>query len=445
MSIQFAIPFVLAVTAFLLVHRRCHESVRMPWLTFALSYGLTTAVGAIILGFSGGDPVWKIFDPTLDSSFIRKLDTWKYWLLLFSPFFVAALPLLARPRYAGSSSGFLSRLERTKITLLSFWTTLLLLSAYAGYWLAQDGSLGNIVRSFQLSGDYQTLIAERTRILLTLPADFSGILYVGFPALAAAALYQWLQEGSSKWAFALTATAVLDVYFILCTYQKGPIFILLVSLALGYAALRKVRWMHVAAAVGGGGLLLIVLQFIFLGELSAAASLPQIIFRMADSFPFYVSLYPNVIPHSGMNYGLGLLGWGVIQLDNLQVFDYMYPSVQWVQGRAAAPAHIRAFAQGGYPWMLLVLVLIGIGIRFTAMLRRKVNGPLTFSFFIQALVALYYVTQTSVRGALLESTGVVYGVFAIALLWGISQFLDAALRPARSALLAADSTTRTAL
>jgi hypothetical protein len=120
--------------------------------------------------------------------------------------------------------------------------------------------------------------------------------------------------------------------------------------------------------------------------------------------------------------------------DNVRVFQYMYPQVLWVQGAAAAPAHVRAFAQGGFTAAIFVLLLTGVLIALIGRLKNVSDRPLLFGLYIQGLICLYFLTQTSLRGAFIESYGLKYACFALGMLWVTRKVVAAAIGNIRAEL-----------
>jgi hypothetical protein len=109
--------------------------------------------------------------------------------------------------------------------------------------------------------------------------------------------------------------------------------------------------------------------------------------------------------------------------DNLVIFDYMYPGVYWTQGAAAGASHIRAYTQGGVVWACVAVVITWLFIRLLGRMRKSLSGPVGFAVLVQSGVTLYYLTQTSLRGAVLESYGLIWGVIPLVALVLLSSTL----------------------
>lgn len=214
--------------------------------------------------------------------------------------------------------------------------------------------------------------------------------------------------------------------------SKALILLLLVFTAIALVELGVVSWRLVGIASGSAFVLLAVLQSFYTGDaVSMLDTTRLVVFRMAVSFPYYIASYPSVLPYVGIDFGLGIVGMGRSPQDNLDVFNLMYPSVHYVQGAVAAPAHLRALAQAG-PWFAVVTTaLIGVTLWGVGRLRRAVRGPISFAIYIQSLVTLYYLTQVSLPEAFESSYGLIWAVACLAPV----RLLNEALRRRRTPAL----------
>jgi hypothetical protein len=91
----------------------------------------------------------------------------------------------------------------------------------------------------------------------------------------------------------------------------------------------------------------------------------------------------------------------------------MYPQVTWAQGAAPAAAHVRAYSQAGMPFALVNLAIVGIVIKAAGGLRSRIHGPISFALYLQLLIFLYFVTQTSLREAIISCYGIFWAVIAL--------------------------------
>lgn len=174
-------------------------------------------------------------------------------------------------------------------------------------------------------------------------------------------------------------------------------------------------------------MLLTGLQTLMLESWEFQNSINLILFRMASSFPYYQSIYPELESYAGIETGLHLVGLGTAASDNHTVFNYMYPEVK-TQGAAAAPAHLRAYCQAGYIYAMGTLMLISIPLKAATLAHRHRQSPFAFAVYMGLLIHLYYVMQTSLREALLSCYGFFWVIVSVCCVMMVAQ------RTARSAV-----------
>src|SRR5262249_46525153 len=154
------------------------------------------------------------------------------------------------------------------------------------------------------------------------------------------------------------------------------LLIYLLFLGIGLSELKAIRWASVGLTLGLVLIVLTVLQSFFTANWTMADSAKLVVYRMAASYPYYLSLYPEVIPYCGIDCGLHLLGLAEPKTDALDVWSYMYPRDRWVQGMTPAAAHVRAYAEAGVPYSLAMMVAIGAIIHAISQLRGNARGPI---------------------------------------------------------------------
>lgn len=400
-----SIFILLSVVSMVFLWKYSQPEVRMPAAVYVLSYVVTTVIGATIIGMPGGEFFWQIINLGLDTSIIDDVSSFKYWGLLYAPL---VIPMLAAVFWSRDvvpmPSGFIRALS-VDVDKVSFY---LILVAFAGFCfmkLYKFGYLFNIAKS-DIAGDYQSIILLRGQMMSVLGDTFYGILYMALPSFAHLALYQTVKKREWSWLVAFLLTSFLIVIITLSTMQKSILFVYMISIVLGLLVLGVVKsWIVPIAGVAGIIILTVIQLFTLGGEWSVLDSIIHVFFRMANSFPFYVNLFPDIIPFQGIDFFLDMAGIGTSPDDNLVVFDYMFPTVNWTQGSAAAPSHMRAYAQGGILNSLFVLTITGWIMVFLARFRKHLDGPFFYTIFIQGLILLYYMTQTSIRECLVSSYG----------------------------------------
>lgn len=241
------------------------------------------------------------------------------------------------------------------------------------------------------------------------------ILYVCLPFMSWISVYFAVAVRKKRWIFLLFIQMVSVLMFCLLSLQKAPL--LTYGLGLTYALFSAgvLNFRRLLAGAGIGLFALTSMQSQYVLNWSFMDSLHHVVFRIASSFPYYIDLYGNHAEYLELYLGLGLFGIGVTLSDTISVFEYMYPDVVWVVGHAAAAAHVRAYSHGGMPAATLAIIWVAVIIIFAKSFRIRHASALGFAMFIQLGITSYYLTQTSLRGALIESYGLRWVVIPIVL------------------------------
>lgn len=406
-------------------------SARLLYGVYALSYLVTTVIGAIILGFSS-DSLWNLLNFGVDTSALKEPGV-AYWFLLFAPFVVVpAVILLFRPQRTYRLK--LTSRPATNISLVVFAFVSVSFASYCFVRLHQLGALSNILGSLKPQ-EYQDFITSRSELLSAARTPFYGVIYMSLPALSSIALFQMIQTRQLRWRVAFLSTAAMTSVLSLSTMLKGPLFLFAGVTLLGFYLLGRLSLSKIIMSSVAAFAIFTVWQGLFFSAWTALGSLYMFFFRMAHAYPFYAGLFPRTIPYIGSNYGLALLGFGGGNNDNLLVFDQMYPDITFVQGSVAAPAHLRAYAQAGWPNLIWSLILIGVIFAAFASVRRWRESPFRFAVFVQGLLISYYLTQVGVRSVLVESFSIVFGLIAIISVWGLDAIFRLATQNVRLRIL----------
>jgi hypothetical protein len=292
--------------------------------------------------------------------------------------------------------------------------------------LGVNGYIGNIFSAFSGELDFKSTILLRQQMMDVLAGRgfyYYEIAYVSLPALSWVALYKSFQKKSNHWILLYCFQFLVIVFLLLSSVQKAPLLIYLIGVMIGLAYLGKLKVYRLAMFGVLGLVLLTFMQSYYEDDWTVVMSVFHSIFRLSSSFIYYMAVYPQNEAYQSMNYGLGLLGFGVTMRDNLVIFDYMYPGVYWTQGAAAGASHIRAYTQGGVVWACVAVVITWLFIRLLGRMRKSLSGPVGFAVLVQSGVTLYYLTQTSLRGAVLESYGLIWGVIPLVALVLLSSTL----------------------
>jgi len=283
--------------------------------------------------------------------------------------------------------------------------------------LAYHGYL-NPASLVEAQGDYFSMIYNRSKIFDSLGLMFFGLTYMGLPALSHVALFQAFKWCQAKWwlAFLLCFSAVSML--VVLTFQIAPLAVFYLSLIVSGILLKKLSWRMSLSMMSIVLLMIGVLQFFGRGEWSISETLFLIIFRMANSFPFYMSLFPDVLPYTGIDVGQDMIGIPRGPNPNELVFNYMYPMVRGVQGAAPAPAHVAAYAQAGLMFSIFTLVIIGLLLNCIGRLGRNCNlCPTNFALYAQSMVSIYYLTQSTLRDFFLTGYGIVWIFISLGFLY----------------------------
>jgi hypothetical protein len=422
-SYFYAAGFVIASAAVcFLVWRWIDWSYRVPLAVYLGFYVVTNVIGAALIALVGPEVVDSP-DLGLDLSFLEQLDTLKYWGLLFAPLLITPLVALAccRLHYFPKRTNLVRVGQAAGVQLVPF---LLVFGGFSGYCfllLYQNGYLYNLDVANTLNGDYFALMILRNDMFTVLRNHFFGFVYITLPTLSMVALYQAVRQPGWAWLWAFLFTVLVTAILCLVIIQKSLITLYVVCLGIGLLELKVIRLRTLAIFFAGAFVLLTLLQSIAVEDWSIGQSVDLVIYRLACSYPYYLVLYPDAIPHFGIDFGFHYLGLVDPPQDNVAVFNYMYPTVNWIQGAVAAPAHVRAYAQAGVLFSLLTLASFGVFIKLVGDLHRNIRGPLSFGMYIQSLVFLYYLTQISLVDAVLSSYGIVWAVVGLSPLWVLMQ------------------------
>ncbi len=396
--------------------------VRLPLLFYCGFYFVTTLIGATLIGLSDS----KCLEPLawgLDFKVLRDVNNVRYWCLLFMPMIVPPMVVVAlsKSRIIESAvKGTAGKLNATP-SQLGFLTVYCTWSGYCLSKLYVTGQIGTIFKWHSLQSDYVSMILQRTEMAGMLGSVFFGLIYITLPMLSFYALYCCVNERGIVWKLIFCFSALTTAVISLSLMQKGPVLLFFVFIGIGLVELKVIRPQSLAIVGAGLVFLLTTLQRFMAESWSYEQTFNLIVFRMAHSYPYYVNIYPDMLPFFGLDLGLHLIGMGEIASDNNVVFDYMYPACDWVQGAAPGPAHVRAYGQGGLLFAFVTVALIGVGIKMAGVLRRYIAGPLSFSLYMASLVCLYFLTQTSAREALLSCYGICWAVPGIIPLWLLSK------------------------
>jgi hypothetical protein len=242
-------------------------------------------------------------------------------LILYSPLFIpqftASLLVILLGRYKLNNSLLpkLHLLIPSRISPLVFFVSSFTLSFLCIGELLVRG-LG--FHSFNLfgSGDYEALIFSRETAFLSLSNFYYGMAYIGLPVLLAFALICYVKNRSISWLGNTLFSSTMITIINLSTIMKGTIVVVGIMMLVVMALIRALSIKRVLLA-GGMTITFLAMSYTLVGvandDLGSAIGLAifQIIFRMANAFPYYVNVFPDTLSFSGLNYGFGFLGVGI--------------------------------------------------------------------------------------------------------------------------------------
>jgi hypothetical protein len=397
------------------VGRSADHNLHVPFFVYTGSYLVTTGIGAAIIAASDGDlAVLQAYG--LDLKPLTFLGGPLYWVMLFAPLIIPGLVVLQfRRDYLTEQVLNVALPRNDNLDQITLMTVSFGFIGYCLVRLAMSGNISVISMWLTLQGDAAGIVGLRVDLIPVLGREFFGILYIALPTLSSASLYVFYHKPTLLSGAMVFLTVFSIIFLNLAIMQKSPLLIYFIILGFGFYELRRFRIWIAVIFVLSLICLLTVLQSFFTQDWTIVNSMELIIFRLASSFPYYLNLFPDLLPYTGPDLGLHLIGLCDSPLDHEEVYNYMYPQTTWAQGAAPAPAHVRAYAQLGPAFALLTVVICGFFIRAIATLRMRINGPSSFALYIASLLFLYYSTQTSLRESILSCYGIVWALISLSI------------------------------
>lgn len=400
------------------------RAARFPLIFYFAVYILTTGIGATVIGLTDGNALIQVDMEAgwgLNVALLPGSVTPQYWIILFAPLITPAILFVMFPtgRAGMNSKSQLLPPTADRVTPAGFTTVL---SLFAGYCLGKlflQGYGFSIAMWFQSEGDFVAMMVHRMALATSLGSVFFGIAYITLPTLAQSAAYEFVRLRSAGWTF-LVGISIGSMMFIdLSLIQKSHAMVHLLMVAVGLAELRFLRWKSVLLVFASLFAALTFLMSLMLEGWDSAQTLRLIIYRMSHAYPYYLTIFPDLEKYTGIDLGLHLVGMGTPSDETWRVFTYMYPGYYEIDGACPAPAHVDAYAQGGLAYALVISLAIGAMIRWSAHLRMTFRGPIGFALYMQSLMALYYVSQTSFRETIISCYGIFYAFVALIPLYAL--------------------------
>jgi hypothetical protein len=417
---QYICWLIVAVAVWLRVWPSLPRASRLPLLVYSISYFATSFIGMSWIGLTDGSILTEYMASGMWIPNIQEQQP-VYWALVFLPFIVPVCIVHLLSDLLGV--GRTATIENTPSTgvQISQSTYLLVCGGYLAYilWVFVDSGhvpLLNLSLIIANIGNTEVLYSSRMDLFGQGGRVFFGLIYGTMPALTHMSLYSAVQQRSNLW---------WSIYFVMCgvtlvlglsTYQVMIPMVFLISMIfslyhLGYLRLKLTHAIVVTTVVLST---LETLSYIKSGHSTLYHSFQQYAFRMPHAFPYYLEYFRTTGDYSGVR----LIGdlTGFFQDDpglSSKIGEYVYPGSS-IAVSIPAPMHIAAYGDWGVSYSVLYLVISGLCIILVSRLGvASTRSAYAFSLFVQGLVMLYYFQQTTLRGALLQSHGIIWSVVGI--------------------------------
>lgn len=392
-------------------------------------YVLTTAIGATILTWPPIREFWALMFPTMDERWLTPGEDWGYWFVLWGPLIATNVAALVAYRHLRKPAVVGARMLRARVDVLAAAIVGLGLCAYCFLNLAYRGHLGAGIFNSSLAGSYRLNIEMRAELFGDLGTLHFAFVYMAIPSIILVAFHGAVRQKSAAWLALMLVLSGLLCFLYAATFTKSNILIFGLELAIAARLLGLIGIWGLVGAGAAGIFVLMVLSSLLAGSsiLDVAFNVYNVIFREASGVPFYMGIFPQQVPFSGIDLGLGGFGIGPKVTTNLIVSNYMFPHDTWVQGAVPAAAQISAYAQAGYLWSFVTMLLVGVWIGACGQLGRIARNPVVFSALIGSIVTCYYLSQADLVGAFNVAYGYKWWVAGLLLLIAVQRSLELAL------------------
>ncbi len=414
---------------------RSPQHLKLPLHVFIWFYVLTTALGATLLSVPLIRQLWALTFSNMDSRWLAPGESWGYWFTVWGPLvFTSSAAAWFYPRLRVPAV-IAARLFDKRIDVLPATLVAAIMCGYCCINLWIKGYLGVSLFSSELVGLYRLNIELRAEIFAALGSLHFACIYMGIPAIAMVAFFNAARRRGHAWIVLFLVLSAALVILYAATLTKANILIYGVEVVVAALALGVIRLRGLVVATVLGAFLLSALTSLLEGggPLDIAITAYNILFREASNVPFYLAIFPRQVPYVGIDIGLGGFGIGPTTATNQIVSNFMFPRDTWVQGAAPAAAHIMAYAQAGYLWSFITMLLVGLWIALAGQVQRVAHNPVAFSAFVGSVTTCYYLSQSDLVGAFYVTYGYRWWLAALLLLVIVQRGLQMALRPFASA------------
>ena len=387
----------------------------LPLLTYLGFYLLTSVFGASLIATDYGFNQLESIYFGLNVSLIERLNIPGYMVFILLPLFIVFPLMTLNENILHPMKTVIIRTIRKRRRgddRVSVLLILITICTYQFVIIWNNEYYANFLYNFDSNFNYEELILMRQDMMNVLAKSFYyEITYVSFPTLTWFCMYNAIKTKSTFWKLITILNIIFAIYFLLTTIQKAPLLIFFIGLIFCrmlltmYLSFRTFIYFILVFFI------LIILQRTYSGDFNIAFAFFHVIYRLSHAIPYYFTLFPDSIPFQEFNYGFGLLGVQTVVMDNIRVYEFMYEGS--INGSVTAAAHVRGYTHGGWYALIASLFIVSIVLSFVKWLVLNFRGAAGFSLSVQGLICVYMLTQTSVRGALLESYGYIWAFYLI--------------------------------
>ena len=405
---------------FLFCWRRLNHSNRFPLAVYLLSFVITYGIGAFWIGWTEGDILRQYM---MNHMWIPDFDEQRitFWTMVFAPISIPPVVVLLLQSTAKTQQPLrpVEVPHRRTIGAATFASIFLIIAAYVTYGFREAGhlSLDRLSTIVDNIGNTTVLYENRLSIFDQGGRVFFGLIYGTLPALCHVALYQAVKKRGYRWKIIFGICACAVIIAGLATYQIMIPMVFLLSIFVSLIYLKRLSIVSAPLAILLFFILLSTLQFVKRGEKDLSYNLRDYVLRMPHALPYYLDCYPGHLPHTGVRLLGDLTGW--LEPDpnhSLVIGQYISPYNN-IPTYTPAPANVSAYADAGVFYSFFALIMIGVFISIAASVSRKASeNAIWHALYIQCLVAIYYLTQITIRGVLWQSYGIVWSLLGLGVL-----------------------------
>jgi hypothetical protein len=264
----------------------------------------------------------------------------------------------------------------------------------------------------------ETHYEVRLRVMNLLSEQEMGLVYSGLLTLFTVPLYYALivRKNSRAW---LEVSIWFLLYSILGLFLVQKLLISFALLVVGLCIVTAGNVLrHWKLLLVVGGVFFSLIYFAMrnkVADWSLTTTFEQVIFRVADGYPYAMSLGQRH-SFSATQYWVGSLvgrpGFLGEPADyNIRIFDMMFPTQK---GATALSAPVWSYCDVGWSGVAVTMALIAALSGLAGMIGRYVEQSVwAWALYILILFQLYHLTQIPFIGVLMWSYGATYGILML--------------------------------